>query len=56
VNHKYGNQATNFSSLLEQLIFMMELIEVFIKRAFISKNAATQLEKNIPPRETRPKS
>ena len=41
---------------LEQLIFMMELIEVFIKRAFISKHAATQLEKNIPPRETRPKS
>jgi hypothetical protein len=41
---------------LEQLIFMMEMIEGFIKRAFISKHAARQLEKKIPPRENRPKS
>jgi hypothetical protein len=53
-----GNAAAHraWRPSLDHLNFMMELIEVFIKRAFVSKNTATQLEKNIPPRKTQPKS
>jgi hypothetical protein len=38
---------------LDEINIMMDLLEAFIKRAFILKRAAKQLEKNVPPKQKR---